>query len=242
MKSVVWGRNSTLILNNLCLNFLYYCLENGRKDHYKSSFIEHFCLVALRNTEGMRKIIDLVFLPWGATFNRHWWTYKQSYNAVSSVQSLSRVWLFATPWTAAHQASLSITNSQSIPKLRSIESVMPSNHLILCCPFLLPSIFPSIRVSSNELALHIRWLKYWSFSIKSFQWIFRVDFPLGLTGLISLQSKRLSRVFSNTIVKNINSLALSLLYGPTLVFIHDYWKNHSFDYVDLHWQSNVSAF
>ena len=83
----------------------------------------------------------------------------------SSVQSLSRVWLFATPWTAAHQASLSNTSSQSLPNLMSIESVMPSNHLILCHPLLLlPSIFPSIRVFSNESALWFRWPKYWSFS------------------------------------------------------------------------------
>ena len=83
----------------------------------------------------------------------------------SSARSLSRVQLFATPWTAARQASLSITNSQSLPKLMSIESVMPSNHLILCRPLLLlPSIFPSIRVFSSESALHIRWPKYWSFS------------------------------------------------------------------------------
>src|SRR5574337_111490 len=84
---------------------------------------------------------------------------------LSSVQSLSHVWLFATPWTAARQASLSITNSWSLLKLKSIESVMPSNHLILCHHLiLLPSIFPSIRVFSNESALHIRWPKYWSFS------------------------------------------------------------------------------
>ena len=84
----------------------------------------------------------------------------------SSVQSLSRIWLFATPWTAACQASRSITNSQSLPKLMSIESVMPSNHLILCRPLLLPpSIFPSIRVFSNEAVLHIRWPKHWSFNI-----------------------------------------------------------------------------
>ena len=83
----------------------------------------------------------------------------------SSVQSLSRVWLFATPWTTARQASLSITNSWSLPRLMSIESVMPSNHLILCHPLLLlRSIFPSIRVFSNESAFHIRWPKYWSFS------------------------------------------------------------------------------
>ena len=87
------------------------------------------------------------------------------YVAISSVQSLSRVRLFETPWTAARQASLSITNSWSLPKPMSIESVMPSNHLILCRPLLLlPSSFPSIRVFSNESALHIRWPKYWSFS------------------------------------------------------------------------------
>ena len=96
---------------------------------------------------------------------------KESYEKVlnilsdSSVQSLSRVRLFATPWTAARQASLSITNSWGSPKLMSIESVMPSNHLILCRSLLLlPSIFPSIKVFSNESALRIRWPKYWSFS------------------------------------------------------------------------------
>ena len=86
----------------------------------------------------------------------------------SSVQSLSHVRLFATPWIAARQASLSITNSQSLPKLMSIELVMPSNHLILCRPLLLlPSIFPNIRVFSNESALHIRWQKYWSFGFQN---------------------------------------------------------------------------
>ena len=86
----------------------------------------------------------------------------------SSVQSLSRAQLFVTPWTAAHQASLSITNSRSPPKPLSIESVKPSNHLILCCPLLLlPLICPGIRVFSNESALHIRWPKYWSFSFSN---------------------------------------------------------------------------
>ena len=123
---------------------------------------------------------------------------------MSSVQLLSPVWLFATPWTAAHQASLSITNSWSSPKLMSIESVMPSNHLVLCRPLRLsPSIFPSIRVLSNEAALHIRSPKYWSFSFNispsnehSGLISFRID------GLISLYSKGLSRVFSNTRVQN----------------------------------------
>ena len=86
-------------------------------------------------------------------------------NQFSSVQLLSCVQLFVTPWTAAHQASLSITDSRSLLKLLSIESVMPSNHLILCCPLLIPpSIFPSIKVFSNESVLCIRWPKYWSFS------------------------------------------------------------------------------
>ena len=99
----------------------------------------------------------------------------------SPVKSLSHVQLFATPWTAAHQASLSITNSQSLLKLMSIESVMPSNHLILCRPLLLrPSIFPSIRVFSNESVLHIRWPKYWSFS-------FNISPSNEYSGLISLR-------------------------------------------------------
>ena len=97
---------------------------------------------------------------------------------VSSVQSLSRVQLFATPWTAARQASLSITNSQSLLRLMSIESVMPSNHLIHCCPLLLqPSVFPSIRVFSKESVLLIRWPKYWCFS-------FSVSPSKGYSGLI----------------------------------------------------------
>ena len=100
-------------------------------------------------------------------------------NSFSSVQSLSRVQLFATPWTTSCQASLSITNSWSLLKLMSIESVMPSNHLILCHPLLLPpSVFTSIRIFSSESVLCIGWPKYWSFSfsISPFQWIFRTDF------------------------------------------------------------------
>ena len=121
----------------------------------------------------------------------------------SSVQSLSCVWLFVIPWIAACQASLSITNSQSPLKLTFIESVMPSSHLILGCPLLLlPPIPPSIRVFSNESTLHMRWPKYWSFSLASFLpkksqgW-----FPSEWTGWISLQSKGLSRVLSNTTVQ-----------------------------------------
>ena len=102
---------------------------------------------------------------------------------ISSVQLLSSIRLFVTPWTAARQASLSITNSRSVLKLMSIESVIPSNHLILCCPFLLlPSIFPSIRVFCNESVFHIRWSKYWSFSFSIVLPMNIQDwFPLGLT-------------------------------------------------------------
>ena len=92
-------------------------------------------------------------------------TWEAPYHIINTVQSLTPVQLSMTPWTAAHQAFLSITNSQSLLKLTSTESVMPSNHLILCRPhFLLPSTFPSIRVFSSESALHIKWPKYWSFS------------------------------------------------------------------------------
>ena len=111
------------------------------------------------------------------------------------MQSLIHVRLFVTPRTAACQASLSITNSQSSPKPMSIELVMPSSHLILCRPFLLlPSIFPNIRVFSSESALHMRWPKYWSFS-------FNISPSSEHPGLTSLQSKGLSRVFSNTTVQ-----------------------------------------
>ena len=107
--------------------------------------------------------------------------YLLSVNCISqSVQSLSHVQFFVTPWTAAHQASLSITNSRSLPKLTSIELVMPSNHLILCCPLLLPSIFPNIKVFSNESVLHIRWPKYWSFS-------FNISLSNEYPGLISFR-------------------------------------------------------
>ena len=121
----------------------------------------------------------------------------------SSVQLLSRVRLFATPWIAARQASLSITNSQSSLKLTSIKLVTPSSHLILCCPLLLLlPIPPSIRVFSNESTLHMRWPKYWSFSFSISPSMNTQDWsPLGWTGWISLQSKGLSRVFSNTTVQ-----------------------------------------
>ena len=138
----------------------------------------------------------------------------------------------ATLWSAACQASLSITNSQSLPKLMSIESVMPSNCLILCHPLLLsPSIFLRIGVYSNESVLGIRWPKYWNFSFNISPSNELQDWsPLGWKLVGSSCSPRDSQKSSLTSqFKSINSLALSFLYSPTLTSIHDYWKNHSFD-------------
>ena len=148
----------------------------------------------------------------------------------SSVQLLSCIWVFVTPWTATCQALFN-TNFQSLLKLMFITLVIPSNHLILCRPLLLPpSIFPNIRVFSNESVLCIRWPKYWSFSFNISPSNEYQDWsPLGWTGLISLQSEGWSRVFSNTTDQNINSSVLSFLYSPTLTFIHNYWKNQSFN-------------
>ena len=132
----------------------------------------------------------------------------------SAVQSLSRVRLFATPWIAAHQASLSITNSRSLLKLTSIVSVMPSSHLILCRPLLLLTpIPPSIRVFSNESILHMRWPKCIGVSASASVLPMNTQdwSPLGWTGWISLQSKGLSRVFSNTTVQKHHSYGQKLL-------------------------------
>ena len=136
-----------------------------------------------------------------------------------------------TPWTAVCQASLSITNSQSLLKLISIELVMPSNHLILCHPLLLLlSIFPSIRVSSNESALHIRWPKYWSFNFSispSNECLGLISFRIDWLDLLAVQGTQESSPTPQ--FKSINSSALSFLYSPTLTSIHDHWKNQSFD-------------
>ena len=134
-----------------------------------------------------------------------------------------------TPWTAARQASLSFTISRLL-KLMSIESLMPSNHLVLCRPLLLPSIFQSIRIFSNESVLRIRWPKYWSFSFSvspSNEYSGLISFKMDWFDLLAVKGFQES---SPTLqFKIINSLAFSLLYSPTLTSIHDYWKNHSFD-------------
>ena len=151
-------------------------------------------------------------------------------HSFSSVQLLSHIWLFMTPWITARQASLSITNSWSLPKLMSIESVMPSNHLILYHLLLLLQSFPasgsfprsqlfasggqSVGVSASTSVLSKN-TQNWS--------------PLGWTVWISLHPKGLSRVLSNTTVQSFNSWVLSFLYNPILTSIHDYWKKHSLD-------------
>ena len=153
---------------------------------------------------------------------------KVAIRVVVFVQSLSHVWLFAMPWTATPQTSLSFTVSWSLLRLRSTELVMPSNHLILCCPLLLfSSIFPSIRVFSSESGLRIRWPKYWSFSLT-------ISPSKGYSGLISFRMDWFHLLAVQATLKesspapqleSINSSALSFLYSPTLTSIHDHWEN-----------------
>ena len=148
--------------------------------------------------------------------------------SLSYVQ-LSHVQLFVTPWTAARQAFLSITNSWSLLKLMSIDSVMPSNHLTLCCPLLLPpSIFLSIRVFSNEPVLCIRWPKYCSFNFSispSNEYSGLISFRMDWLDLLAVQGTLVS--YPTPQFRSICSLVLSFLYCPTFTSIHDYWKNHS---------------
>ena len=135
-----------------------------------------------------------------------------------------------SPWTAALQASLSLINSWSLLKLMSIELVMPFHHLVLCRPLLLlPSIFPSTRVFSNESALCIRWPKYWSFS-------FSISPSNEYSGLISFRIDWLDLLAIQGTLKSLlqhHSSKASILCGPTLKSIHDYWKKHTIDYTDL---------
>ena len=159
------------------------------------------------------------------------YTSLQLYHMIQSIQSLSRVRLFVTPWTAICQASLSITNSRSILKLMSIKSVMLSSHLILCRPLLLPpSVFPSIRVFSNESVLRIRWPKDWSFSFSvspSKEYSGLISFRMDCLDLLAVQGTLKSSPTPQ--FKSINSSALSFLHSPTLTSLYDHWKNHSLD-------------
>ena len=158
------------------------------------------------------------------------------------VQSLSRVWLFVTPRTAACQTSLSFTISQSLLQLKSTESVMPSSHLILGHHLLLlPSIRPSIRVFSNKSSLTIRWPKYGSLIISlSNEYSGLISFMMDWFDLLAVKGTLKSCPAPQ--FKTINSSALSLFYGPALTSIHDDQKNYNFDHMDLCWESDVSAF
>ena len=145
-------------------------------------------------------------------------------------------------WTVAHQFCLSFIFSQSLLKLMSIKAVIASNHIILCYHLhFLPSIFHSIRVFSNELFPCIRWPpKYWSFSFSinlSNKYSGLISFRIDWLDLLGVQGSSPAPQF-----KNINSLVLSRLYGPTLTFVYYYQKNHDFDYTDLCWQNDVSSF
>ena len=161
----------------------------------------------------------------------------------SVVWSLSLVQLFATLWTAAHQASLSFISSWSLPKLMSIESVMPSNHLTFYSPLLLSSIFPSIRIFSNESALCIRCPNYWSFSFgirPSNDYSGLISFRIDWFDLLAVQGTLKSLLQHHSSKASI--LWHSAFFMVQLTSTHAYWKNHSFDYMDLSQQSNASAF
>ena len=149
----------------------------------------------------------------------------------SSVQALSHVLLSVTPWTAAHQSSPSITNFWSLLRLITIELVMPSNHFILCRPLLFPpSIFPSIRIFSNESVLHIRLPKYWNFNFSispSNKYSGLISFRMDWLDLLAVQGTLKSLLQHHS--SKASSSALTFLYCPTLTFIHDCWKNHSLD-------------
>ena len=144
-----------------------------------------------------------------------------------------------------HQASLSITNSQSLLKFMSIELVRPSSHLIFWCPLLLlPSIFPSFRIFFNESVLHTRWQKYWSFSFSispSNEYMGLISFRMDCLDLVAVQETLKSPLQHHSSKASIlwHSGFFMVKLSPS---IHDYWKNHSIDWMDLYWQSNISAF
>ena len=148
------------------------------------------------------------------------------------------------PWIAGQQAPQTVTNSWSLLKLMSIDSVMPSNHLILCRPLLPPSIFPNIRVFSNESALCIRWPKYWSFSFNmspSNEHSGLVSFRIDWVNLLAVQGTLKSLLQHHSSKASIFPRS-AFFTVQRLTYIHDHWKNHSLDLTDLCWQSNVSAF
>ena len=173
----------------------------------------------------LSRMLDAGTTPWARA------GMEDALEGLSAVQSLSPVRLFVTPWTAARQASLSITSSGSLLKLMSIELVMSANHLILCHPLLLLlSIFSSIRGFSNESALCIRWPKYWSFSFSispSNEHSGLISFRMDWLALLAVQGTLKSLLQHHSSKASI--LQHSAFFGPTLTSIHYYWKNHSFD-------------
>ena len=181
------------------------------------------------------KLFESQFLPQ--------WTYELGLLQFSSVQSFNHVWLFATPWNTACQALLSVTNSKSLLKLMSMELVIPSNHFILCLHLLfLLSIFPNIRVFSSESSICIGQRIGVSASASVLPMNIQDWFPLGWTGLISLLSKGLSRVFSSTTIwKHQFFSSQPSLWFKSHICTY-YWKNYSFDYMDLCQQSDIFAF
>ena len=151
---------------------------------------------------------------------------------VVMVQSPSHVWCFATPWTVAHQVSLSITISWNFPKFMSIASVMPSSHLILWSPLLLPSVFPSIRDFSSESAVHIRWLEYWSF-VSVLPTNTQCWFPLNCLVWSPCCPRDSKESSPAPQFEGISSSAFCLLYSPALTTVCDHWEDHGLNYIDL---------
>ena len=203
---------------------MYNTLKEKLSQYPYSSALEFFLWI-LTQTSLRRKTIE-----WNSHGKVYWVACRPAIWATAQFSSVPQLCLtLSDPWTTAHQATLSLTNSQSLLKLMSIELVMPSNHLFLCHPLLLlPSIFPSIRVFSNETVLRIRWPKYWSFNFSispSNEYPGLVSFRTDWFHLLAVQGTLVSS--SIPWFKIINSSVLSFLYGPTLTSIHDHWKNHS---------------
>ena len=189
----------------------------------------------LEKFHGQRSLMG--YSLWGqkeldTTEHQHTHTHTIRVNCiVVVVQSLNHVQLFATPWTAACQASLSFTIFPSLLKLMSVESVRPSNHLVFCPPLLLPSVFPSIRRFSNESALHLRWPKYWSFSFSispSNEYSELISFRMDWLDLVAVQGT-LKSLFQHHSSKASTLWHSAFFMVQTLTSIHDHWKNHSFD-------------
>ena len=203
-----------------------------------------FCLILLTTLQFYHP--HLLTLPHSVTLLAvHWMpapVYQLLYACYVVVHSLSRVRLVTTPWTAARQASLPFHLPEL--KLTSIESAMPSNHPILCHPLLLlPSIFPSVRVFSNESVLHIRWPEYWSFSFSispSNEYSALISFRMDWLDLLAVQGTL--KIKSLLQHHSLKASILQCSADVQLTSVHDYWKNHTFDYMYHCWQSNVSAF